>query len=304
MANAAVKFANYFQQEKPDLFIVLGDRTEILGVCSAALNAHIPIAHIHGGELTQGAVDDCVRHAVTKMSYLHFPVAEEYRRRIIQMGENPDRVFNVGALGVENILHTTLMDKAEVCDLIGIPTDRLYAVVTFHPVTMQPEAVEHQMKELLQAMQAHGDYFYFVTKANADAGGACVNEMFEDAEKKYSNLKLVSSLGMKRYLSAVKYAQFVLGNSSSGIIEAPALGTPTVNVGDRQKGRLLAETIVSCEPSAESISAGIQRACEIEHKASTLFGNGTASEQITEIIKKKIYKIGRNWTKSFYDLEF
>ena len=304
MANAAVRFGGYFQEEKPDLLIVLGDRTELLGICAAALNEHIPIAHIHGGELTEGAVDDCVRHAVTKLSYLHFPAAEEYRRRIIQMGEAPERVFCVGALGVENILHTALMTKQEVCDRIGIPMEQSYAVVTFHPVTMQPDQVEAQVQELIYAMQEHGQYFYLITKANADAGGALVNEIFADAEKQHSNIKLVSSLGMKRYLSAVKYARFVLGNSSSGIIEAPALGTPTVNIGDRQKGRLMADTVICCEPEADKISESMQRAVEMEHRASTLFGDGTTSKQITDIIKQFIDKMDKNWTKSFYDLEF
>lgn len=220
------------------------------------------------------------------------------------MGEAPERVFCVGALGVENILHTALMTKQEVCDRIGIPMEQSYAVVTFHPVTMQPDQVEARVQELLQKMQEQGEYFYLITKANADAGGALVNEIFSDAEKQYSNIKLVSPLGMNRYLSVVKYARFVLGNSSSGIIEAPALGTPTVNIGDRQKGRLMADTVICCEPVADQISESMQRAGEMEHRASTLFGDGTTSKQITDIIKQFIDKIEKNWTKSFYDLEF
>ena len=236
MANAMCGFGTYFSEEHPDLLILLGDRTEMLAIAAAAMNEQIPIAHLHGGELTQGAVDDCVRHALTKMSYLHFPAAEVYRARIIQMGEDPSRVYNVGALGVENILHEKLMTPQELEASVGFPADQPYAVVTFHPVTLeqgagsQQEAAVRQMYELLGAMGARPELFFLITKANSDAGGRRINELLERETADQPNMKLVASLGMKRYLSAVKHAQFVLGNSSSGIIEAPALGVPTVIV--------------------------------------------------------------------------
>lgn len=304
MANATVGFAEYFQEQKPDLFVVLGDRTEILGMCAAALNEHIPIAHLHGGELTEGAVDDCIRHAVTKMSYLHFPATEVYRKRIIQLGESPERVFNVGALGVENILHTPLMTEEGIRADIGIPQGQPYVVVTFHPVTMEPGVASSQVKELICAMQQENQYFYLVTKANADAGGAEVNALLEEAQKNLSNMKLVSSLGMQRYLSAVKYAAFVLGNSSSGIIEAPAFGTPTVNIGDRQKGRLMVETIVCCEPETKSIMDAMDQASKMEHKPSFLYGDGNTSEKIVSVLKQFFQTEGKTWKKKFYDVEF
>lgn len=172
MAQAITGFADYFRNGRPDLFLVLGDRTEILGMCAAALNEHIPIAHLHGGELTEGAVDDCIRHAVTKMSYLHFPATEVYRRRIIQMGEAPERVYNVGALGVENILSVPMLSEEEIRKDVEIPAGMPYAVVTFHPVTMQPGEAEQQVRELIAAMREEKQYFYLVTKANADAGEA------------------------------------------------------------------------------------------------------------------------------------
>lgn len=303
MANAIKGFAEAFRQERPDLLIVLGDRTEILGICCAAMNENIPIAHLHGGELTEGAVDDCVRHAVTKMSYLHFPAAEVYRQRIIQMGEDPERVINAGALGVENILKVPLLDRQQLSREIGIPENGSYAVVTFHPVTLEWSAAKEQVQAFIDAMREEHQYFYLITKANADAGGDEVNRMLEAFAAQAENVKLTASLGMVRYLSAVKHSAFVLGNSSSGIIEAPALGTPTVNVGDRQRGRLMADTVVNCGNTKEEIVAAIETAAKLEHKKSMLFGNGNTSEIIMETIrqvfaagkidlKKKFYTIG------------
>lgn len=303
MANALCRFAGYFRDEKPDMVIVLGDRTEILGICAAAMNEGIPIAHLHGGELTEGAVDDCIRHAVTKMSYLHFTASETYRNRVIQLGESPDRVFNVGALGVENILHTQLFSYEDMCREIGIPNDQKYVVVTFHPVTQEPGEEQHQTQELIAAMREKSGYFYLITKANADAGGQRVNELLEDFSEKVTNAKLVSSLGMVRYLSALKYSEFALGNSSSGIIEAPALGIPTVNIGERQRGRLMADTIVQCKPEKEQVLEAMDEAAVMPHKVSTLYGDGETSAKIVTILKNFLICNKINLKKRFYDLE-
>lgn len=303
MANALCRIAGYFRDEKPDMVIVLGDRTEILGICAAAMNEGIPIAHLHGGELTEGAVDDCIRHAVTKMSYLHFTASETYRNRVIQLGESPDRVFNVGALGVENILHTQLFSYEDMCREIGIPNDQKYVVVTFHPITQEPGEEQHQTQELIAAMREKAGYFYLITKANADAGGQRVNELLEDFSEKVPNAKLVSSLGMVRYLSALKYSEFALGNSSSGIIEAPALGIPTVNIGERQRGRLMADTIVQCEPEKEQILEAMDEAAVMPHKVSTLYGDGETSAKIVAILKNFLFCNKINLKKRFYDLE-
>lgn len=302
MANALCRFAGYFRDEKPDMVIVLGDRTEILGICAAAMNEGIPIAHLHGGELTEGAVDDCIRHAVTKMSYLHFTASETYRNRVIQLGESPDRVFNVGALGVENILHTQLFSYEDMCREIGIPNDQKYVVVTFHPVTQEPGEEQHQTQELIAAMREKSGYFYLMTKANADAGGQRVNELLEDFSEKVPNAILVSSLGMVRYLSALKYSEFALGNSSSGIIEAPALGIPTVNIGERQRGRLMADTIVQCEPEKEQILEAMDEAAVMPHKVSTLYGDGETSAKIVAILKNFLFYNKINLKKRFYDI--
>lgn len=302
MANAVCGFAEYFRDEKPELLIVLGDRTEILGICSAAMNANIPIAHLHGGEITEGAVDDCVRHAVTKMSYLHFPANETYRERIIQMGESPDRVYNVGALGVENILNVSLLSKEDICAQIGMPMNRPYVVVTFHPVTLEGESVEEHINEFINALDKNADYFYLITKANADAGGELVNVMLETYAEKRDNVKVVASLGMLRYLSALKYAEFALGNSSSGIIEAPVFGVPTVNIGNRQKGRLMADTVINCETTADAICEAMRIAQQTEHNVSKLYGDGNTSNKIINVIKDYLMNGKIDLKKQFYDI--
>lgn len=304
MANAIRGFASYFQREHPDLLVVLGDRTEMLGICCAAMNEGVPIAHLHGGELTEGAVDDCVRHALTKMSCLHFAAAEEYRKRIIQLGEAPERVFHVGALGVENILKMPLLSYEQMCAEVGIPEGKKYAVVTFHPVTLEAGMESGQTEALILAMQKRNDYFYLITKANADAGGELVNERFENFCRGVSNAKMVASLGVQRYLSAVKYSAFVMGNSSSGIIEAPALGVPTVNIGDRQKGRLMAETVIQSKADTEDILEAMQKASRMKHTCSNLYGDGDTSEKIVKVIKDFLDKDKIDLKKKFYDVEF
>ena len=303
MANAIREFAEYFRDEQPDLLIVLGDRTEVMGICCAAMNERIPVAHLHGGELTEGLVDESVRHSISKMSYLHFPAAEEYRNRIIQLGEAPERVFNVGALGVENILKVSRLSYEETCSQIGIPFGRKYVVVTFHPVTLENGTEKEQVQNLIQAMKQQNEYFYLITKANADVGGDIVNAMFEAYEAEAENVKVVASLGMIRYLSAVHYSEFVLGNSSSGLIEAPALGVPTVNIGDRQKGRLMAETVISCGNEVEEIIEAMNVAANTEHRVSQLYGTGNTSEKIVAVIKDFLCNDRIDLKKKFYDLE-
>lgn len=303
MARALIGFAEYFSQERPDLLLLLGDRTELLGIGAAAMNQQVPIAHIHGGELTQGAVDDSVRHALTKMSCLHFAAAEEYRRRIIQLGEEPERVFCVGALGVENILRQELLTREELKEAAGFPTDRDYVVVTFHPVTREEGTARLQVQELFMAMEQRPELFYLITKANSDAGGRQINAYMEQKAAGHDNMKLVSSLGMKRYLSAVKYAKFVLGNSSSGIIEAPSLGVPTVNIGDRQQGRIMAKSIVNCQPDCGAILAAMDQAA---HRSIAFgenpYGDGTASEQIVAVLRERLLQGKLEQKKKFYDI--
>ena len=303
MANALCGFAQCFAIERPDLLVLLGDRTEMLGVAAAAVNERIPIAHIHGGEVTEGAVDDCIRHALSKMSYLHFTSTEIYRRRVIQLGESPERVFNVGALGAENILHTKLMSEPEIRELLSIPEHMPYAAVTFHPVTLEAFTAEQQVRELCLAMESRADIFYLITMANADVGGDSINRLFRSfAQDHAEHVKMVSNLGMQRYLSAVKYASFVLGNSSSGIIEAPVLGTPTVNIGDRQRGRWMPGTVICGEPECGNIKAAMQRAADMEYKPVLLYGDGSTSQKIVEIMKRFLLRGEIELKKGFYDV--
>lgn len=301
MANAIRGFAKYFQKEKPDMVVILGDRTEMLGIASVAMNERIPIAHIHGGEITQGAIDDCVRHALTKMSYLHFTAMEPYRKRVIQLGEAPSRVFNVGALGVENILKMELLKETEARKRAGIPQSVKYSVVTFHPVTLENNTVNDQAIELCKAMQKRNDIFYLITGANADAGGDTVNHIFQKFAKKCNNCRFDNNLGTLLYLSVVKYADFVLGNSSSGILEAPVFGTPTVNIGDRQRGRIMPETVINCKPECNEILQAIRQADEMIHVPSLLYGKGDTSERITNIITDFLMNDKICLKKEFYD---
>ena len=302
MSNAIRGFADCFRSDRPDMLIILGDRTEMLGVAAAAMNERIPIAHIHGGEVTEGAVDDCVRHAITKMSYLHFTATELYRKRVIQLGEDPMRVFHVGALGIENIFHTELLNEDHIKSDIGIPPDMPYAVVTFHPVTLECSTAAEQALELCAAMERNEDYFYLITKANTDAGGNAVNEVWEEYTSGHSHVRLVSSLGMKRYLSAVKYAAFVLGNSSSGIIEVPAFGVPVINIGDRQKGRIMSETIINCPVEKNEITKAINGTAAMNRIPSHVYGDGKTSMEIIRIIKKFLFDGMIDLKKGFYDI--
>lgn len=309
MANALCKFTEYFLKEKPDLLVVLGDRTELLGICAAALNTQVPIAHIHGGELTEGAVDDAIRHAITKMSYLHFPSTEVYRKRIIQLGEEPERVFNVGALGIENVNKISRMSQQDLSESIEFDFTKPYVLVTYHPVTQEKTPVERQIRELFDAIERFPQYQYLITKANADVGGTKINEMLEAYAKEKSNVKVVSSLGKRRYLSVVAHSQFVLGNSSSGVIEVPALEVATVNIGSRQEGRIMPETVICTHADSLAIQEGIRKAEKMREELQSgrkrpdkTFGDGMTSEKIVAIIKDYLQQERSDYRKKFYDL--
>lgn len=244
------------------------------------------------------------------MSTLHFPGCEQSRRRIIQMGEQPHRVFNVGEPGVENCLHTDFLAPAALNESLGVElfsTD--YAVVTFHPVTMEENTALDQMRVLIAAMDAFPQLSYLITMANADAGGRAINELWQQEGKRHPNWLVVSSLGAVRYLSAVKSSVLVLGNSSSGIMEAPSLGVPTVNIGDRQKGRMAAESVISCEPTQDAITSAMKRALTPEFRnmaksVSSPYGDGTTSMQIMKIITEYLNQPNKNLKKHFYDIPF
>lgn len=306
VANAINGFAAWFAKNQADMLIVLGDRTEMLGVCVAAMMESISIAHIAGGEYTAGAVDDSIRHSITKMASLHFATTDVYRRRIIQLGEAPPTVHNVGSLSAENILREKLLSREELLASLGLYTEKPLVVVTYHPVTREKGDVDDGINELLGAMRERLDYFYLITKANADVGGGRINARLTEYVREAGSDKaaLVSSLGMKRYLSAVKNAAFVLGNSSSGFSEAPVLGTPTVNIGDRQKGRLLTKTIINCQPEKEAIITAMDKAVKTEHIPTDLYGDGHTSEKMLAIIKDVLSRGKIKLQKEFYDIAY
>lgn len=307
MSNALLGFSAYFEAHRPDAVMVLGDRYEILAVCCAAMNARIPILHLHGGETTQGAIDEAIRHSITKMSFLHFTSNAQHRKRVIQLGEQPDRVFDVGAPGVENALHLPLLTKEELAQSIGFPLKRSYAIVTFHPVTLENASPEQQLSELFAAMDTF-DLDYIITKSNADAGGQAINRAIDAYAKMRSNVAAFDSLGLVRYLSAVKYSAAVIGNSSSGIIEAPSFGVPTVNIGDRQKGRMQAQSIIQCKPEKADICRAMSLALSKPFRETAAhvrnpYGDGNTSQKIVSILEREFSK-EIDLKKTFYDIDF
>lgn len=308
MGLAIISFADYFSFLKPDLLLVLGDRYETLAVAIAAMNERIPIAHIHGGEKTEGAIDDAIRHAITKLSYIHFTSTDEYKKRVIQLGENPDRVYKVGAIGVENILKEKLLTKKELLNYFKIDESKPYAIATFHPVTLETDTAKKQVVELLEVCKEYKNINFIFTKSNADENGRILNNIIEDYELKNDNIKLFSSLGMIRYLSAIKYSFMVIGNSSSGLLEAPTFKVPTINIGDRQKGRIKADSVIDCTPDRISIKNAIKKAMSMEFKQvlkNTVnpYEDVNTSDKIIEVIKKYMLKEKIELKKTFYDME-
>lgn len=307
MGRICARFGELYARQKPDLLVVLGDRYELIPICGCALQFRIPIAHISGGEVTAGALDELYRHAVTKMSHLHFPGCGAYRKRIIQMGEAPGRVFDYGDVGVENIRTMDFMEKKELEESIEFSLDRPYACVTFHPPTMEGEEAASQIREVLMALEAFPEMKFILTKANADSGGQEINEIMDRYAEEHENWKCFPSLGVRRYLSALKYCEMVIGNSSSGIVEAPCFHIPTVNIGSRQEGRLQAESIINCPPAKKEIISAIKRAKsrefqDIAKQAVNPYGNGDTSYRIAAELKK--YLKSPDVRKNFYDVEW
>jgi GDP/UDP-N,N'-diacetylbacillosamine 2-epimerase (hydrolysing) len=305
-----ISFTEYFNERRPDILIVLGDRFEIFSCVTVAVYMRIPIAHLHGGESTYALFDEFMRHSITKMSSLHFVSCEAYRKRVIQLGEHPGTVFNVGAMGIENIKSIIPMTIKELSkDLQFDLTNQRYCVVTFHPVTLEQNTEKRQIKELMDALDEFPDMLFIVTKSNSDAGGREINQMWEQYSSIRKNCLVVASLGVRRYLSALKYASMMIGNSSSGITEGPALKIPTINIGDRQKGRIMAESIICCRSEKDAIVGAIQRASTQEFQniskyVISPYGDGTTSSKIMEIIRDRLENNKIKLKKEFYDVEF
>lgn len=301
-------FADAFEELHPDVVLVPGDRFEILAAAQAAMLMRIPLAHIHGGEVTEGAVDESIRHAVTKMASLHFTAAEPYRQRVIQLGENPAHVHTVGAPGLDNLERLALMDRAELEQNLGAPLGQPLFLVTYHPVTLARRPPVEPLKQLFDALDHFSDAHILITGANADAGGAAINREIETFAKARSHrITHIISLGRVRYLSALVLADVVIGNSSSGLIEAPSAGTPTVNIGDRQKGRLEAVSVISCQEESGTIRDAITQALEektqrlAKEDSNNLYGKrGEVARNTVSVLAG--VDLGALASKPFFDL--
>ncbi|MCD4741900.1 MAG: UDP-N-acetylglucosamine 2-epimerase [Desulfobacteraceae bacterium] len=291
MGLAMQKYGEFLQDSAPDILLLLGDRYETFCCAAAAQICQVPVAHIHGGERTEGQVDEAFRHSITKMSHLHFPCCEEYKNRILQMGESPEKIYNVGSLGVENIRNMKLMEWHELEESIRFKLDKPFFLITFHPVTLEKNSSAKQFAQLLAALDNYPDYKCILTGANADTDGKIINLMINDYAGLYPDRCFsISSLGYLRYLSAMQLCEAVIGNSSSGILEAPALKVPTINIGDRQKGRIRTESIIDCEPVKDSILSALKSVCSNEFKSNMKemkipHGKRGTAQKIVEVIR-------------------
>ena len=300
-----IGFADVYEILKPDMIVLLGDRFEIFAATSAGMVAGVPISHIHGGETGAGTIDNMLRHAITKFSSFHFTSTEPYRKRVIQLGENPDTVFNVGSLGVENIKNLKLLSKVELEKELNFIIDNKTVLVTFHPLSLEPHLAKDEFNEILKAFDKIEGLRVIFTKSNSDTGGRIINKMIDDYVVENPNTTIsFSSLGTLRYLSAAKYVKTVVGNSSSGIIEVPSLNTYTLNVGKRQEGRIQGDSIYNCNPVAEDVYRCLSLIIDAPKlsKVNNPYEKSNTSLNITSIIKEKI--ILNKYEKKFYDIEF
>jgi GDP/UDP-N,N'-diacetylbacillosamine 2-epimerase (hydrolysing) len=301
-----ISFSEVFERIKPDLILVLGDRYEIFAACTAAMISRIPIAHCHGGEATEGLIDEAIRHSITKMSQIHFVSTEEYKNRVIQLGENPTNVYNVGALGIENINKFNLLTRTEFEESIGFRLNKINFLVTFHPVTLDDFSAEVQFKQLLMALDQFEDTTIIFTKPNSDTDGRIIIQLIDEYIKN-NNKKAVAffSLGQLRYLSAIQFMDVVIGNSSSGLIEVPSFKKATINIGDRQQGRVKAASIIDCETNKEDIEKAINKSLSTKFQDELKFcnnpyGDKNSSIEIVEVLKS--IELNGIVKKQFYNI--
>lgn len=290
MGLGLIGFADALSELQPDLIVVLGDRFEIFSAVAAALVARIPVAHVHGGEATEGLIDEAFRHSISKMSHLHFVAAEEYRQRVIQLGEQPEHVFLVGGLGIDSIKRLPLLGRAELEASLGLRLGHKNLLITFHPVTLETATAEVQMAELLTALAELTDTQLIFTLPNADTDGRALIKMVQQFVLQHPNAHAYASLGQLRYLSCVSHVDGVVGNSSSGLTESPSFRTGTINIGDRQRGRLRAASVINCEPTRQDIAAALETLYSSDFQSNLSqvqnpYGEGGASEKIIAILK-------------------
>lgn len=309
MALATMGFADYFAQQRPDALLVMGDRYEMMAVCCVAQNEQIPIFHLYGGETTEGAIDEAIRHCISKMSYLHFVGTDEYRRRVIQLGESPNRVFTIGSPAVDNAKNITLLNKQEIFCELGVVEPKQYALLTYHPLTIGKHDSRAEAETILESLKFFPNLTVIATKANADTGGKSINDCFGKYAKSHDNFYLFDSLGTKKYLSLMSNAAVVIGNSSSGLTETAIYRIPTVNIGDRQKGRIHGENVIDCDLDVEEIRLSIERACSEVFKDSIKrmknpFEKESAAQKAVSVIKDYLENDRINLMKKFYDINF
>ena len=306
MGLGIIGFADALNELEPDLIIVLGDRFEIFSAVSAALLARIPVAHIHGGESSEGVIDESIRHSITKMSHLHFVSTEEYRRRVIQLGEQPERTHMVGAPGVDSIKRLKLLDRAQLEESLDFKLGPRSLLITFHPVTLEKATARNQFEELLASLELLKDTQLIFTMPNADTEGRELIKLVENFVSRHPNAKLYTSLGQLRYLSCLAQVDGVVGNSSSGLLEAPSLRKGAINIGDRQRGRLQAENVINCEPKRESISTALRHLYSAQFQSNlqcvkNIYGEGGASDAIISIVKTT--SLDDILKKKFFDIK-
>ena len=308
MGMGLIGFADVCKRLKPDILVLVGDRYEMLVAAQAALLAQIPIAHIHGGETTEGSIDESIRHSITKMAHVHFVSAEPYRKRVIQMGESPNLVFNVGAPGLDHFKRTQLLSKKELEKLLGLTFEPPTFLITYHPVTVESKTMHDSIQNLLNALDTFSNAKIIFTKHNSDPEGNIIGKMIHDyVLKRGDKTFMFTSLGQQLYLSALHYVDAMIGNSSSGIIEMPWLKKPTINIGIRQQGRLKAYSIIDCEDKETAICSAIKKALSVDFqkqlvKTESLYGEGNASEKIFSILKK--INLDHILMKKFYNIEY
>lgn len=310
IAEGLKKFSWIYEKEKYDAIIVLGDRYELYGFCIPALMQRIPIIHIHGGEKTEGAVDEKIRHSITKMASIHFPSIEEYAKRIIQMGENPKYVYSVGALGIDNVLKLPLLEKEKLEQELDIDFAQNIAIVTFHPVTLDGVTDAKKQAQIVFRTLVRMNLFLVVTMPNSDMGGDDITQIILDYAKEYPDkIKFIKSLGQIRYLSCLKYASIVIGNSSSGIIETASFRIPTVDIGDRQRGRMKPQNVIHCECEERDIEASVERGLSEQFRKQISnyinpYGDGKTATRMVNILKGMNWDDTRLIKKEFYDIDF
>jgi GDP/UDP-N,N'-diacetylbacillosamine 2-epimerase (hydrolysing) len=305
IAKGVDKFSDILEKIKPDFILILGDRYEIYSAAIAAMCLRTPIVHCHGGELTEGMIDESIRHSISKMSHIHFTSTEEYRKRVIQLGENPKSVINCGALGIENINNLKLYPKRELEKKIGVRLNSKNILVTYHPVTLEKGSSDKAFKELLICLNSIKDSTIVFTYSNSDIDGEVINSMIDEYVSHNSNSVAFISMGQKLYLSTLKNFDLIIGNSSSGIIEAPSFRIPTINIGDRQKGRIKSKSVISCMPNQKEINQSIKTAFSEKfikkiEKIKNPYDNGNSSQTIINKIKR--IKISGILKKEFYNL--